>query len=201
MNPIDRRERSIFLGALTLITLHVLDDNFLQPNPGTSPGDHLISGLVPLALLGLVAVAYPRVRAGARAAIAVPIGLFGIAAGLEGWHYTLTASPSGDDYTSLLALPAGLTLLCLAAVTLWKSRRPVGRPAWRYLRRVLIGAAAAFVVAMTIVPFLVSYGYTHLARGSVPDADLGTAYEEVPSAPVTDSSSRAGTSRPGTAPP
>src|SRR5262245_20351814 len=122
MSPIHRRERTIFLAALALIALHVLDDNFLQPNPGTSPGDHLISGLVPLVLLGLAAAAYPRSRAGVRAAIAIAAGLFGIAAGLEGWHYTLTASPSGDDYTSLLALPAGLVLFALAATTLWRSR-------------------------------------------------------------------------------
>ena len=179
MSPVHPRERSIFFVALALIALHVLDDNFLQPNPGTSPGDHLLSGLVPLALLGLAAVAYPRVRAGARAAIAISVALFGVAAGLEGWHYALTARPSGDDYTGLVALPAGLVLLGLAAVTLWGSRRLDGRFAWRCVRRMLIAVAGAFVLAIAVLPFLVSYGYTHLARGSVPEAELGTAYEDV----------------------
>ena len=42
------RETVLFLIAIALIALHVLDDNFLQPNAGTSVGDHLVSGLVPL---------------------------------------------------------------------------------------------------------------------------------------------------------
>jgi hypothetical protein len=41
--------------ALGAIALHVVDDNFLQPEPGTSASDHLVSGLVPLVLLGWVA--------------------------------------------------------------------------------------------------------------------------------------------------
>ena len=39
-----------------------LDDNFLQPQPGTSAGDHLASGLVPLAILARAALVYPRLR-------------------------------------------------------------------------------------------------------------------------------------------
>ena len=58
-----------------------------------------------------------------------------IVAGLEGWHYTREVGASGDDYTGLLALPAGVVLLVLAAVTLWRSRRRDGSRARRYLRR------------------------------------------------------------------
>ena len=54
--------------AIGLVALHVVDDNFVQPNPGTSAGDHLASGLIPLAILAFVAGLYPRLRAGARAA-------------------------------------------------------------------------------------------------------------------------------------
>ena len=39
--------------SLAVSALHVLDDNFLQPQPGTSAGDHLVSGLVPCAVLRL----------------------------------------------------------------------------------------------------------------------------------------------------
>ena len=46
------RSRIIFLVATGLVALHVADDSFLQPQPGTSAGDHLVSGLVPLAGLG-----------------------------------------------------------------------------------------------------------------------------------------------------
>jgi hypothetical protein len=40
------------------------DDSFLQPEPGTSAGDHLLSGLVPLAALVLSGAVYRRLRAG-----------------------------------------------------------------------------------------------------------------------------------------
>ncbi len=69
----------------------MIDDNFVQPQPGTSPGDHLVSGLVPLALLGLAAWAYPRLRGGRRGALALFLGPLGIAAGLEAVHYTRDA--------------------------------------------------------------------------------------------------------------
>ena len=85
----------------------MIDDNFLQPQPGTSPGDHLVSGLVPLALLGLAGWAYPRLRGGRRGALALVFGVLGIAAGIEALHYTREIGPSGDDFTGLLAMPAG----------------------------------------------------------------------------------------------
>ena len=60
-----RTERGIVTIALGLIGLHLADDNYLQPEPGTSPLDHLASGLVPIAILAAAAVVYPRLRAGA----------------------------------------------------------------------------------------------------------------------------------------
>ena len=49
------RETTFFRLAILVIAIHVVDDNFLQPERGTSAGDHLVSGLVPLAVLGLAA--------------------------------------------------------------------------------------------------------------------------------------------------
>jgi hypothetical protein len=67
-----------------VIALHVIDDSFVQPRPGTSAGDHLVSSLVPMGVLGLVGLAYPRLRGGGRAATALVVGFFGIAFGVEG---------------------------------------------------------------------------------------------------------------------
>ena len=165
--------------ALAVVSLHVVDDNFLQPNPGTSAGDHLVSGLVPLGLLVVAGIAYPRLRAGARATIALLGGFFGILGGTEAVHYTREVGASGDDYTGLLSILAGLLLIGLGAVTLWRSRRTDDRPWWRYLRRLLLVAAALFAAMAVLLPVAIAYVVTHAARATVPTADLGAPYEQV----------------------
>src|SRR5215204_1440556 len=102
------RETVLFLIGLALIALHVLDDNFVQPQPGTSPGDHLVSGLVPLALLGLAAWAHTRLRGARRGALALALasGVLGIAGGIEGYYYAREVGASGDDFTGLLSFAA-----------------------------------------------------------------------------------------------
>ena len=165
--------------AIGVVALHVVDDNFLQPNQGTSAGDHLAGGLVPLVVLVTAAALYDRMRAGARATTALLVGFFGILAGTEAVHYTMGGGPSGDDYTGLLSIPAGLTLMGLGAVTLWRSRRRDDRLWWRYSRRLLVTAAVLFATLAAVVPVTVSYIVTHAARDHVPAADLGAPYEEV----------------------
>lgn len=60
-----------------------------------------------IALLLGIATNYPRLRAGARAAWELTVGLLGVAMGAsEAGYYSLTEGPSGDDFTGLLAIPA-----------------------------------------------------------------------------------------------
>ena len=132
-----RSERALAWLAISVVALHVADDNFLRPNSGTSAGDHLASGLVPLAILALAGVLYHRFRAGVRAGLALTLGGIGIAVGVPGAYYLLDGSASGDHYTGLLAVIAGAVLLLSAPVTLWKARRSGGSRRWRYLRRAL----------------------------------------------------------------
>jgi hypothetical protein len=165
--------------TLGLIALHVADDSFFQPQPGTSAGDHLVSGLVPLAVLVLAAWSYPRMRAGFRAALALTLGLFGIVAGVEAVYYTTKGGPSGDDFTGFLSMAAGVALLGLGVVTLWRTRRTDDRLRRRYLRRFLIVVGAVLAVYLILFPLYISYVFTHVARGFVPPAELGVPYEEV----------------------
>src|SRR5918995_7354837 len=65
------RESTLFLIGTGVIALHVVDDNFLQPQPDVSAGDHLVSGLVPLGLLTLANLLYPRLRAALPATVAL----------------------------------------------------------------------------------------------------------------------------------
>jgi uncharacterized protein len=174
-----RSEAGLARLALAVVSLHVLDDAFLQPNPGTSAGDHLAGGLIPVGLLVLAGIVYPRLRAGARATIALLAGFFGVLAGTEAVQYTRTVGASGDDYSGLLSIPAGLLLIGLGTVTLWRSRRTDDRPWWRYARRLLLVAASLIAAFAVLFPFAIGYVVTHAARATVPAADLGAAYEDV----------------------
>jgi hypothetical protein len=173
------REHGLFMLAIAVIAVHVVDDNFLQPQRGMSAGDHLVSGLVPLAVLGLVAWAYPRLSGGWRGATALAFGVLSIAAGIEAVQYTDKVGASGDDYTGLLCIPVGITLLALGAVTLWRTRRVEGARRWRYTRRVLIGAAAVLVGYWVLLAVGLAYVTTHVGRAVVPANDLGVASENV----------------------
>jgi uncharacterized protein len=165
--------------AIAVMALHVIDDSFLQPAPGTTFADHLVSGLVPLAALALAAWAFPRMRAGARAATALMLAPFAIVLGAEAVRYWGEVGLFGDDYTGLLAIPAGIALFGVAGATLWTSRRLDDSRYWRYPRRLLLGAGGLLALAWVVFPLSLSYVGTHIARAEVHTAKLGTAHETV----------------------
>ena len=154
--------------ALGVVALHIADDNFLQPAPGTSAGDHLASGLVPIGILAAVAYLYPRARAGARAATAMTFGVLGIAIGVPGAYYLADGTASGDHYTGLLAILAGAVLVLGAPVTLWKARRRGGSRRRRYLLRTATAAGGVVLglvlVQLVVFPVSLAYIYTHTGR-------------------------------------
>jgi uncharacterized protein len=168
--------------SLAVVALHVAGDNFLLPQPGTSAADHLASGLVPIAVLAVLAVLYPRFRPGVRAGLAMTAGALGIAVGIPGAYYLLDGSASGAHWSGPLAIAAGSVLLASGPVTLWRSRRTGGSRRERYLRRgltLLLGVLTAVpVVAYVVFPVAFSYGYTHIGRtGAAPE--LGLPFESV----------------------
>lgn len=175
-----RLETTLAVSGLAVIAVHILDDNFFQPQPGMSGGDHLVSGLVPAGVYVGAAVLYPRVRAGARAAIALALGILGIAIGAgEAGYYTLAEGPSGDDYTGLLAIGAGVLLLGVGATTLWRTRRRDGGFLRTSVRRLLLVVGAALVFVVVLFPLAIAYVFTHASRTDVPTPNLGAAHEEV----------------------
>lgn len=171
------REYQFFLLAIGLVGLHVVDDNFLQPEPGTSAGEHLTSGLFPIAVLAVCAVVYPRLRAGARAYLSMSLGALAIAIGTPGTYHLVDSGPSSDDYTGLLAIVAGVALLIAGPVTLWRARRKGGTRRQRYLRRLFV-AVGGFAIALATFWFIVfpvgfPYVYTHVGETTtVPDLSV-----------------------------
>ena len=147
--------------ALLATALHIVDDSFLQPEPGVSALDH-VGALVPLGLVVGFAAVYPRLRAGARASLALVFGVFAIASGIEAAYYTLNGGPSGDDFTGWPCLAAGVALVGLGAVTLWRTRRTDDSLRRRYLRRTLLVVAALVVASQVMLPLVIAQVVTHV---------------------------------------
>jgi hypothetical protein len=176
------RERAVVLLALGAVALHVVDDNFLQPEPGTSAGDHLASGLIPVLLLAGAAVGYPLLRPGLRAVAAMTLGALALAVGAPAAYHVRNGVVEGDDYTGLLSLAAGAVLLLVGPVILWRSRRRDGSRRSRVVRRSLLAVSAPVVAAAIgwFVVFPVGLGYIYTHTAPVPDEpDLGVPYEDV----------------------
>ena len=168
--------------ALAAIGLHIADDNYLQPEPGTSPLEHLVSGLVPIGLLAAVAVLYPRVRAGVRGWLALTFGALGIAFGVPSAYWLSQGEASGDHYTTgPLAILAGIVLIDHRPRCPVAGRGaqygipnahlpPPGSDARRFRRHC---AFATFWLVVFPVGF--AYTYTHTGRGVV-TPDLRVPY-------------------------
>jgi uncharacterized protein len=166
----------LFSGAAAVVALHALVDAFVAPEPGTGPRDHLMRGLASLVLLALAALAYPRLSAGGRAALAAVLGVLS----LEGAGLAIADARAvgarGEDWTGFLLGPVGLVLLTLAAVLIWRSRKP-GR--FHYLRRGAIALMTVVVAYMLVAPVAMGILATHRPRAAVEPADLGRASEQV----------------------
>jgi len=170
----------VFRVALAFVALAVADDAFVHPEPGMAARDHLVSGLVPLTVAALLALAYPRLRAGARGATAIVAGVLALTAGVaDGVRHVAVDRLAGDDVTAILAALAGVVLVALGLHTLWRTRRLDDPPLRRYARRAGIAFLAGLATLFVLVPATIAIVATHRAREPVAAADLGRAYERV----------------------
>jgi len=186
-NPLGRlaqavqREQALLALSVAAIGVHIADDNFVQPEPGTSVADHLVSGLVPLALVLAAGVAIVSVRfpSGVRATFALLVGVFGVVAATEAAYYAQAGALSGDDYTGIISILGGFLLLGAGVLMLWRTRRTGDRLWWRYLRRALTLAGSLLVVAVVLFPAALAYVVTHTAGSGVPVPNLGAEPENI----------------------
>ena len=79
----------------------------------------------------------------------------------EAGYYTREDGPSGDDFTGLLMIPAGVLLAGIGVVTLWRSRKG-GSVVRRYARRVAL--ALGFLVTLPFVMFPFAEAYVSPTR-------------------------------------
>jgi dienelactone hydrolase len=174
------RETLAFRLAMTAAALWVLDDAFWHREPGTVVADHVASGVVPVALAAVLALVYPRLRAGGRAVAALTAGALMVLAGVvDGLRHASIDRLAGDDVTAILAGAAGLMLVGLGLAVLWRSRRLDERPLRRYLRRTAVCVIAAPVIMFMILPVGLAIVSNDKARAPVARVDLGRSYIDV----------------------
>jgi hypothetical protein len=171
-----RWELALLSAASGIVALHTAIDSFAAPEAGTGPADHLLRGGVSIGLLGVFVAVYPRVRPGARAALAAVLGLLALVGAGLALQDARAVGARGDDWTGFLLAPAGLLLLWSAALLLWSSRKP-GRVRW--LRRGGTAVAAAVGAYWLVLPIAVAIVATHRPRAAVEPVALGRPYEQV----------------------
>jgi uncharacterized protein len=182
----DRRagtwELRIFVAAVGVVAFHVVDDNYFQPAAGTSAGEHLASGLVPLVVLGLVSFVYPGLRPGARVYVSMTLGVLAVMVGVAGAYHLSKGVASGDDFTGLLSVVAGVILLGIGPVLLWRSRKPGPTRSRAVLRRTVLAVVAVVIAYLTFWLVFLSVGfpyvYTHLGQTTT-YPELGVPSERV----------------------
>ena len=176
----ERDDVTVFRAALAVIALAVADDAFIHPEPSVTAGDHLASGLVPLSLAALLIGLAPRLSGVLRGWLAISTGGLAIVGGAtDGIRHIAVDRVSGDDVTAALAGVAGIVLVALGGVTLWRTRRTTGSRGRRLIRRAGLGAAVLSVGLLVVLPAGIAIIATHKARSPVDTASLGRPYRQV----------------------
>jgi hypothetical protein len=171
---------AVFRTALAFVGVAVADDAFIHPEPGVVAGDHLASGLVPLAVTVLLILVAPRLSGLLRGWLAIFAGVLAIVGGVtDGVRPIVVDRVSGDDLTAVLAGVAGIVLVALGVATLWRTRRTTGPRGRRLLRRAGLGVAILAIAVLVVLPTGIAIMATHKARSPVEAVSLGAPYQPV----------------------
>ena len=165
----------VFRGATSIALLHAVDDAWLNRQPGVPLTQHALAAVISVAAGVAAVVAFPRLRPGFRAAIALVFGVFAAANGALHLIHVTDGGAAGSDVTGVLALAAGvvLTLLGLAIPFLHRGDRSRTR-ARRWTGRAVALIAGALVLYGFVFPISLAIIDTHKYRepiGSPPSAE------------------------------
>ena len=163
-------ETVVFRGGTAVALLHAFDDAFLNRQPGVPLDQHALAAFIALAAGVAAIVAFPQLRPGLRAGIAIVFGVLALVHG--GLHVAHIAAdePGGSDVTGVLALAAGVVLVALGLVIPILHRgegAATRRRRWAY--RAVAVAAGFLVIYGFLYPVGVAVVVTHKHREPIGD--------------------------------
>jgi hypothetical protein len=169
-------ETAVFRIATAVALLHGLDDAFLNRQPGVDLDQHALAAAISLAAgIGAI-VAFPRLRPGLRAAVALAFGVFAIVNGALHLLHIAVDGVAASDYTGVLAVAAGVVLVLLGvAIPFIHRGEGTATRGRRWAYRVVAVVAGVLVVYAVVYPVSVAIVVTQ-----VPRADRRTAQGRVP---------------------
>jgi hypothetical protein len=112
----------VFRIAVAVALLHALDDAFVHRGPGLGLGQHALAAAIAVAAAAAAAVAFPRLRPGWRAGLALAFGSLALTNGVLHAAHVAAGGADGGDVTGVLAAAAGLVLVGLAVAIPWRER-------------------------------------------------------------------------------
>ncbi|HEX5622643.1 MAG TPA: alpha/beta fold hydrolase [Solirubrobacteraceae bacterium] len=112
----------VFRIAVAVALLHALDDAFVHRGPGLGLGQHALAAAIAVAAAAAAAVAFPRLRPGWRAGLALAFGALALTNGALHLAHIADSGPDGGDLTGALAAAAGVVLIGLAVAIPWRER-------------------------------------------------------------------------------
>ena len=172
-------ETAVFRGATAVALLHAVDDALLNRQPGAGLDQHALAAALSLAAGGAAIVAFPRLRPGLRAAVAVVFGVLALVNGALHIIHIGVDELGGSDLTGALAVAAGaaLVLLGLAIPFLHRGERAVTRRR-RWAHRVVALIAGPLVAYAFLFPVAGAIVQTHKYREPI-GAPPSAAYRPV----------------------
>jgi hypothetical protein len=173
MNRWRSGEAAVFAVATALALVHALDDAFVHRGPGLGIGQHALAGLIAIAAGIAGVVAFPSLRPGLRAGLALSFGGLALVNGMLHVIHVGQHGASGGDVTGALAAAGGVVLIGLAVAIPWRHR---GEGTWK--SRSLTVPATLLGLIFVLGPIGLGIVATHKWREPVGDPP-SAAYRDV----------------------
>jgi uncharacterized protein len=168
-----RGEAAVFAAATAVALVHALDDAFVHRGPGLGLGQHAPAGLIALAAGVAGIVAFPSLRPGLRAALALSFGGLALVNGMLHVIHVGEHGAAGGDITGVLAAAGGVVLVGLSVAIPWRRR---GEGTWK--GRAVAVPLGLLATVFVLGPIALGIVATHKWREPVGDPP-SAAYRDV----------------------